>query len=256
MPQGNGPRGSSDEARYDEVGYAGVGAGSAGISAASRALPRGAYAEVTSLDSGRTILVLIADDAAPGNRIVDLSRGAAQLLGVGEGAPVRVRRVDPSPPDQTALAQGQAASPRLDTPPVLLSGLRRKLGVAGAASTTPSRYTPPPATASPPPSAPGASYGAPGAGYAPPAANRGARGVTVRDTVATPSGYFVQIATLSSRDRAVALAGSFGGGSVVQQGNLWRVRIGPYASAAAAQRARDGAAARGYGDARIVHDEQ
>jgi len=248
MPQGDGPRGTSGEARYDQVGYAGAGAGSGGISAASRALPRGAYAEITSLDTGRTILVLIADNMAPGNRIVDLSRGAAQLLGVGEGAAVRIRRVDPPAPDQAALASGQPASQRMDTPPALLTGLRKKLGMASAPVAAPGRYRPPPAAASPPRNAPEAGYARPGAAALPPA------GVAVRDTAAAPSGFFVQVAALSSRDRAVALAGSLGGGSVVQAGNVWRVRVGPYRDAGAAQHARDALAARGYGGAQVVRD--
>jgi len=238
MPQGSGPRGTSGDVRYDEVGYAGVGAGSPGISGAVRGLPRGSYVEVTALDTGRTILVLVADQMAPGNRTIDLSPGAAQLLGVGEGAPVRVRRVDPPPPDQNALANGQAASPRLDAPQTLLTALRRKLGAPVASR----------------PILPQPSNDV-GASYAPPPRRpRPAASAPVPAPVAS-GGYFVQVAALSSRDRAVALSSSLGGGSVVQAGNVWRVRTGPYRDAASAQRARDALAARGYGGAQVVRDQ-
>ena len=51
-----------DKLNFDQVGYAGVGVGvggGTGISIAHRTLPMPSYAEVTSLDSGRTILVRV-----------------------------------------------------------------------------------------------------------------------------------------------------------------------------------------------------
>src|SRR3546814_20605985 len=63
--QATGPAGTSGAIRnYDDVGYAAVGAAASGtISATSPALPAGAFAEVTALDSGKTILVAIAGNA-------------------------------------------------------------------------------------------------------------------------------------------------------------------------------------------------
>lgn len=68
-----------------------------GLTAAHRTLPFHSHVEVTALDTGRTILVRI-NDRGPfhGNRIIDLSHGAARQLGiVGHGAQmVRLRRID------------------------------------------------------------------------------------------------------------------------------------------------------------------
>ncbi|CAN5299870.1 septal ring lytic transglycosylase RlpA family protein [soil metagenome] len=86
-----------------------------GISAAHPTLPLPSYVEVTSLDTGRTILVRV-NDRGPfhSNRILDLSVGAARQLGMtGHGErPIRVRRVYPTELDKLALRQGRAVSER------------------------------------------------------------------------------------------------------------------------------------------------
>jgi rare lipoprotein A len=68
------------------------------LTAAHRTLPMPSWVEVTNLDNGRQLTVRI-NDRGPfvGDRIIDLSRRSAQLLGVdGPGlARVRVRRVYP-----------------------------------------------------------------------------------------------------------------------------------------------------------------
>ncbi|MEG3086304.1 septal ring lytic transglycosylase RlpA family protein [Sphingomonas sp. PB4P5] len=238
-----GPRGTSGEQqRYDAVGYAswygeemGGGTTASGqrfdpnaITAAHRTLPLGSVAEVTALDSGRTILVLIAD-RGPGaaDREIDLSRGAAQLLGVTAMAPVRVRLTNASPQDVRALRSGQPAGERIDAPPTLLTALRRKLPTRAITAAPPQPLRPVRPNYTPP--AP-----RPTAGRAP-----------------VTSGLFVQVAALSNEGRAQALATSLGG-RVQRIGAIFRVQIGPYANTASAQRARDEVARRGYGDARIV----
>jgi len=101
------------------------------ITAAHTTLPLPSYVEVTSLDTGRTILVRINDRGpfAGGGRILDLSRGAAELLGIrNQGhAPVRVRRVDPPEQDRARLREGKAASERPIVPERVLSNLRAQL---------------------------------------------------------------------------------------------------------------------------------
>ncbi|WP_254554774.1 septal ring lytic transglycosylase RlpA family protein, partial [Salmonella enterica] len=81
-----------------------------------RTLPLGSHAEVTALDTGRTILVLV-NDRGPGraDREIDLSRGAAALLGMDgrPSAPVRVRATTATPTDAAALAAGRPAAARL-----------------------------------------------------------------------------------------------------------------------------------------------
>jgi rare lipoprotein A len=110
---------------YDEVGYAGwygheSGNRTArgekfrpnGISAAHPTLPLPSYVEVSELTSGRTILVRV-NDRGPfaRGRMIDLSRGAAKLLGVdrqGQAA-VRVRLANPDEKDRKRLRKGKAA---------------------------------------------------------------------------------------------------------------------------------------------------
>jgi rare lipoprotein A len=92
--------------------------------AAHKTLPLPTYVEVTSLDTGRRIIVRINDRGPFGDsaRIIDLSEGAADLLGLrakGKAA-VRVRAVQPSEPDRKALREGKAAR---ELPPLPASAL-------------------------------------------------------------------------------------------------------------------------------------
>jgi rare lipoprotein A len=116
---------AADDA-YDRVGYASWYGPESGdrtangerfrpdwISAAHTTLPLPAYVEVTALDTGRRIVVRVNDRGpfAGGSRIIDLSRGAAEELGVrAQGvAPVRVRVVEPSERDRERLREGKPA---------------------------------------------------------------------------------------------------------------------------------------------------
>jgi rare lipoprotein A len=220
---GPGPAGG-----YDAVGYAsrfgdelegqptasGAPFVSSAVVAAHRILPLGSYAEVTALDTGRTILVRIAD-RGPGraDREIDLSTGAVQQLGAtGALVPVRVRSVAAAPEDAAALAAGRAAAARLDAPEAVLRALRRRL----------------------PAGMPAVTRAAPTA-----AAAIGA------------AAFVVQVAAFSRGERARALAQRIGG-EAQEGGGLWRVRLGPFADMASAQRARDDAVRRGYADAAIM----
>lgn len=93
------------------------------VTAAHRTLPLPTYVEVTALDTGRTILVRV-NDRGPfaRGRIIDLSRGAAEALGMraaGHGA-VRVRRVEPDERERARLRKGKGVAQRMPVPqPVL-----------------------------------------------------------------------------------------------------------------------------------------
>lgn len=83
------------------------------ITAAHTTLPLPTYVEVTALDTGRRIIVRVNDRGPFAlGRIIDLSRGAAEELGMKtQGhALVRVRRVDPSEKDRKRLREGKAAA--------------------------------------------------------------------------------------------------------------------------------------------------
>ena len=78
------------------------------LTAAHRSLPLGSWAEVTALDTGRTVRVRI-NDRGPfhGDRIIDLSAAAARRLGIsGNGARlVRIHAVSGDAPVSQTDAQ-------------------------------------------------------------------------------------------------------------------------------------------------------
>lgn len=129
---------------YDAVGYASWYGHESGnrtangerfrpgwITAAHTTLPLPTYVEVTALDTGRRIIVRVNDRGpfVQGSRIIDLSRGAAERLGVkAQGhAPVRVRRVEPSEKDRKRLREGKAAADLPALPETELRKLRAQL---------------------------------------------------------------------------------------------------------------------------------
>ncbi len=245
---------------YDTVGYASwygqelAGRNTAngevfrpeGVSAAHRTLPMPSYVEVTRLDTGRTILVRVNDRGpADPNRLIDLSAGAAEELGIAsQGAvPVRVRRTFPVDAERLALRSGRAVPPRLDTPESLLAILReraaqlpRPAGMAAPAA------TPPAPAATPAPATPPVSRPTTPARPAPPVRGSGNALATPSPTVpAAPVAsdarpYIVQVGSFSSRARAEALARRLHA-EVVSAGNVHRVRYGPFATEAEARAA-------------------
>jgi rare lipoprotein A len=77
------------------------------FTAAHRQLPLGTLVKVTNLDNGRSIVVRVNDRGpVPRTRIIDLSYGAARMLGMpGHGVePVRLDIVQPA---TLAMAQSQ-----------------------------------------------------------------------------------------------------------------------------------------------------
>lgn len=105
------------------------------FTAAHTTLPLPTYVEVTALDTGRRIIVRVNDRGpfVQGPRIIDLSRGAAERLGMRtQGhAPVRVRRIEPSEKDRERLRQGKAARDLAPVPERVLQSLRAQLSTTG-----------------------------------------------------------------------------------------------------------------------------
>ncbi|MBJ7439676.1 MAG: septal ring lytic transglycosylase RlpA family protein [Sphingopyxis sp.] len=257
----------SDVADYDDVGYAswygeelagrptanGETFDPAGVSAAHKTLPLPSYVEVTALDTGRTILVRV-NDRGPmvGDRLIDLSRGAAEQLGLTDGvSAVRVRRTNPPAAERAQLRAGRAVPERIGTPDSLLSILRTKLK---AMPVPKALAAAPPVEAQP--AAPIAS------GKAKPGDDRmaveKAKPATKPAAPAKPAPalagkFVVQVGAFSSESRANAAAKSVGG-TVSKAGNLWRVRIGPFASDADARGALGTAKAKGFRDAVVQRD--
>lgn len=101
------------------------------VTAAHTTLPLPTYVEVTALDTGRTILVRVNDRGpfAGKGRIIDLSKGAAEQLGIRTRgiAAVRVRVVEPPENDRKLLRQGKNAPERPRVTDDILANLREQL---------------------------------------------------------------------------------------------------------------------------------
>jgi rare lipoprotein A len=243
-----------DRMNYDAVGYAATGSeGGTTVTVAHKTMPLPSYLEVTALDTGKTILVRVERRGPMSNALLlELSPGAAAQLGVSGNprAPVRARRVNPPEVERAMLRTGQAAPARMDTPRSLLTALVRKLetqdgGPRAVALPTPvATPTPSPTPTPRPVRRPPVAVPTPKPVATPTPAPRPAVGAPVTGQFA------VQVAAFSARDRADAAAKKLGA-QVVQSGQVWRVRMGPFATQAEAQAALAKAKAAGYSDARI-----
>ena len=269
----------TDTLNYDQVGYATIERGAMGYSAAHHTLPLPSYVEVTALDSGRTILVrLERRGPMTSNHVIALSPAAmAQLGGNGDTA-VRVRRAVPPEEERFLLRAGQAAPMRIDTPPSLLSVLKRRLPAEGAASLAGNTREAAPDVAR---------NRLETIAITRSAANRRQReAVVIADDDATPVEalaearplaplentsvaarepepaqattpvpatdgiYVVQAGAFSTRERAQRVANVIGG-QVSQSGGLFRVRTGPFATRGEAEASLANVRRAGYSDARI-----
>ena len=256
----------ADVMDYDDVGYAGwYGDDFAGkttangevfdparISAAHKTLPLPSYVEVTALDTGRTILVRVNDRGPMVNdQLIALSPAAAAQLGLAQGmAAVRVRRTNPPAAERAQLRAGKAVPERLATPASLLAILRTKAKALPVPKVA-SEPAPPVASAK---AKPGDDRMAVQGNVEPAAAKPAPAKPTADAKPALATGqYVVQVGAFSTEARADAAAKAVGG-YVAKAGNLWRVRIGPFASVAAAQGALAKAKSGGFRDAVVQRD--
>ncbi len=259
---------------YDDVGYAswygeelagqptanGETFDPAGISAAHKTLPLPSYAEVTALDTGRTILVRV-NDRGPmvGDRLIDLSRGAAEQLGLTDSvAAVRVRRTNPPAAERAQLRSGKPVPERIATPESLLAILRSKAKALPVPKTAVAAATPVAAQ----PAAPIASgkakpgddrFVVEGPGTAKPVPKPAPAATATKPAAPVAGKYAIQVGAFSSETRANAAAKSVGG-HVTKAGTLWRVRVGPFASDAEARGALGKVKAKGFRDAVVQRD--
>ena len=196
-----------------------------GLSAAHKTLPMPSYVEVENLDNGRRLTVRI-NDRGPfvDGRIIDLSRRAAQLLGVDRPgtARVRVRRVFPDGAEIAALAP-----PKVTTPaPAPLIVAASPVPVAAAPALPP----------------PVATVAIPGAAPVPVPLRAGQN--------------FVQVAALADPGRIAWLTGYLGAfGPVVTErtpAGLTRLRLGPYNDVDSAVAVLAKLRSAGYTDSRLV----
>ena len=172
----------ADVTKYDEIGYAAVLWNTAdgrqtadgevyaptAIAAAHRTLPLPSYVEVTSIDTGKTIVVRVNDRGPMLNdRIIALTPGAARQLGIATDgtAGVRVRLVSPLEQERATLRAGGQVPERVEIPPGLRTAMARRLPPAPLPLTGPVRT----ANAMIPEAAPGSAVAMPGRAPAAPA---------------------------------------------------------------------------------------
>jgi rare lipoprotein A len=253
----------ADTLNYDSVGYAQAGGGE-GVSGAHRTLPLPCYIEVTSLETGRTILVRLTQRGpTSGSDLVALSAGAWRQLGASPGTrlPVRVRRVNPPEAERAMLRAGAQAPARMDTPPGLLFALKRKLGIGLVVAPSPAEPVPPKLEpkplAKPAPTKPALALPIPAQ---PKLAKNDSAVVKPVSKPTTPKAetaiaqskdFYVQVGAYSTRARADAAAKATSG-TVSASGRLWRVRVGPHKDRGQADAALAKVRSGGYADAGVV----
>ncbi len=228
------------------------------LTAAHRTLPMPSVVQVTNLANGRT-LKLRVNDRGPfaRGRIIDVSRRAAQLLGIETKGTAKVRVPEILGPDsiQAKLlalhgsGQGRPGSPRSAAPlpvaPVTTETLQTPAGVRVARndSALPGVKAPQPVPEPP-------------ANFQPPPLPEKITTLPVR-----PTAIYIQAGAFSRADNAnrlkdrlatlgnVRVMGGKANGSA-----LYRVRIGPVGSVDEADRLLDRVVGSGAPDARIVVD--
>lgn len=230
-----------DVLNYDEVGFLTAEANAAGVTAAHHTLPLPSYVEVTSLDTGRTIVVRV-ERRGPmdGNELLALSPAALEQLAATEGTPVRVRRVNPPEEQRALLRSGDPAEPRMDTPMSLVEILKRKLPARGSTTAVSVAAASPVAGPGNPPPLPLPVEPAP-APAPKPAAQLSER----------VGAFVVQAASFSTEERAERAARALKG-DVTRAGAYFRVRTGPFATRGEAEASLAKVKAAGYSDARIL----
>lgn len=261
----------SDAMNLDEVGYATLdGEAASGVTVSHKTLPLPSYVEVTSLESGRTILARVERRGPMTNaRVIGLSPDAQAQLGVSENAPVRVRRVNPPEVQRADLRAGRAAPLRMGTPETLLGVLRRRLPEDGSVSLASAQKAPMPSGVEAPgqPPVANAADTAPALASAEPIAGRAGSDdyalaplegtatpppAVASPTPATPAdgAFVVQAATFANEANAERAAEALDG-FISPAGHFYRVRTGPYATRGQAEAALAKVRAAGYSDAKV-----
>jgi rare lipoprotein A len=216
--------------------------------AAHRTLQLPAVVAVTNLENGRTLLVRV-NDRGPVNpgRVIGLSDRAATLLGLPAGGVAQVR-VAVDQERSRALAE---SAPAAERPPLPIEAAPRAAVAAESLDAPPGARSAAPARAAAP-----ARLATAEAVAAPP------RDIPLPETVAQepprPGRILVEAGTLSRPEAAARLAARVPGARVEAFGpprdQQFRVRVGPFDTAAAADAALERTLAAGVSGARILVD--
>lgn len=242
----------ADVLNHDEVGIAlADNEGGSTVSAAHRTLPLPSYVEVTSLETGRTILVRVTRRGPmAGDGVIGLSKGALAQLELALGTAVRVRRVNPPEHERALLRAGEGAPMRIDTPMSLVEVLKRRLQEKTSPASLAGSETPAPPTAAEAKAAVPSEQAA--AAIILPAAEQPPEPDIPPPprTPATTGSYVVQAGAFANSANADKVANVIGG-KITKSGNLYLVRTGPFETRSQAEASLAKVRAAGYREARI-----
>jgi rare lipoprotein A len=217
------------------------------MTAAHRTLPLPSMVRVTNLENGRS-LVLRINDRGPfaKNRIIDISKRGAELLGFAGQGTARVR-VEVMAEESLALKRATISNQPEDMP-VITAAPRASVQAASLDSAPPPQ---PLAQQAPPQQTPVSIIHTPMASMPPPAA----------PSVSRAGGMFVQAGAFSSAENVRRLETQLGTLAPVivtpidvNGQKLLRVRLGPLASDADAERILAAVQAQGLPGARVIRD--
>jgi len=213
------------------------------VTAAHPTLPLPSVVEVTNLDNGRSVQVRVNDRGPYArDRIIDVSRRAAQLLGFEAAGTARVRvRLLSQPTLQAQLLAQQNGGPDV-TRPTQLAAAAPPPPVSAESLTPPA---PRPATSR-------LALASPAAAAFRPQAVAGAGSGS---KLYIQAGAFSRLANAESMRTRLERFGSVNVDSVrIKGANMYRVRIGPIATTAEADRLLSDIVSSGVPEARIAFD--
>lgn len=232
------------------------------LTAAHRTLPMPSIVEVTNLDNGRTIQLRVNDRGPYArDRILDVSRRAAQLLGFANAGTAHVRvQLLQQPTLQAELLAQRNGGPDVEAPTQLAAA-------APIATVNAQTLAPPNGTTAPPPAADTSTatqQPAPRTATSHLALVSPAEAATPKvpaATAATNSKMYVQAGAFSRRENAESLKAKltqFGAVNIdtakVNGANVYRVRIGPIATTGEADRVLGDVVKSGVPQARLAFD--
>lgn len=234
--------------------------------AAHRTLQMPSVVRVTNLDNGRSTIVRVNDRGPYArNRIIDMSRAAAQDLDMMRNGTARVRIDQLSAESQTVKQVAQGGGGPSEQQAALMQ-LASGRGAPPAAAPVPAAAPMPNPAAAPveqaPPPPPQEVFVRAEPRRPAPAAARGPT-ITSIASGSTQSGgsFYVQTGAFSTMNNATRqrdLISSYGSTEVFQASagghEVYRVRVGPYTTPDAAGIVADRLRRSGYGEARVVTD--
>lgn len=247
--------------------------------AAHRTLQMPAIVRVTNVENGMSTVVRI-NDRGPfaRNRIIDLSRTAAQELDIIRAGTARVR-IEQLPQESMAVKDVALGGGGPDEQHQALAALAS--GQRGAPAAAPAAPPPPPVavaavqpepTLPPPPPPQQMTPAQAGWGGAPPPRSAPVNVAATPPVAATPvaaasapgahaSGFYIQVGAFSTPENAErqrSAIRSYGTTEVTHGAasgrEVYRVRLGPYTTSDAAGIVADRLKRSGYGDARVITD--